>query len=284
MNDLNSQQIVLLCLLVSFVSSIATGITTVSLLDQSPEQVSQTINRVVEKTIERVIETPQEKEDKTRSNNSNNIERIVETVVVNQEDLTVDAVNKNSKSLARLYSIDGFGKRTFIGLGIVVDELGRIVVENSIGEFSKVVAVFENGETSVRYLSGKSPFAIYEVIDIQNIKLSPATLSDSQNLKLAQTVILLSGRQHNVVSTGIITDLISIDGEITPEDIENDSQSKKIITSINASVDVNKVLVGSILLNLQGEIVGVKMGSGSAETTTFLPVNNLKTFLAGLTN
>lgn len=284
MNDLNSQQIVLLCLLVSFVSSIATGITTVSLLDQSPEQVSQTINRVVEKTIERVIETPQEKEDKTRSNNSNNIERIVETVVVNQEDLTVDAVNKNSKSLARLYSIDGFGKRTFIGLGIVVDELGRIVVENSIGEFSKVVAVFENGETSVRYLSGKSPFAIYEVIDIQNIKLSPAILSDSQNLKLAQTVILLSGRQHNVVSTGIITDLISIDGEITPEDIENDSQSKKIITSINASVDVNKVLVGSILLNLQGEIVGVKMGSGSAETTTFLPVNNLKTFLAGLTN
>ena len=55
MENLNKQQLVLLTILVSFVTSIATGITTVSLLDHTAPSINQTINRVVEKTIETVI-------------------------------------------------------------------------------------------------------------------------------------------------------------------------------------------------------------------------------------
>ena len=52
MSDLSKQQLILLALLVSFVTSLATGIITVSLMDQAPQGVIQTITQVVDKTIQ----------------------------------------------------------------------------------------------------------------------------------------------------------------------------------------------------------------------------------------
>jgi diacylglycerol kinase len=85
MEDLNKNQIILLTILISFVTSIATGIMTVSLLMEAPVEVTNTINRVVEKTIETV--TPE------IVNNSKQTKEVV-TVVVSEDDKVVSAIEK----------------------------------------------------------------------------------------------------------------------------------------------------------------------------------------------
>ena len=58
--DLNKAQLLLLALLLCFITSVATGITVVSLMDQAPTSITTPINKIVKQTVEKVvpIETP----------------------------------------------------------------------------------------------------------------------------------------------------------------------------------------------------------------------------------
>jgi hypothetical protein len=262
MDDLNSQQIVLLTLLVSFVTSIATGITTVSLLEQAPDPVTQTINRVVERTVERVITEPSTDSEKV-------IEKEIVTVVVNQEDLTIEAVEKNAKSLMRIYSVAG-DLKTFVGLGLIFNDKGDVVTDSSIIKTNEqYVGTYYDGERKlvVGNKNENFPFVSLSIdpgTTTQSIFTS-AKLSDSENLRLGQTVISVSGENKNTVSTGIINSL------------EKNTEETELL-KIMASVDGNNVLLGSVILNLKGEIVGFRI-SDSVTKTSFIPVNMVKKFL-----
>jgi hypothetical protein len=54
--ELNKAQLILLSILISFVTSIATGVATFALLQQAPESVKVPINRIVKQTVERIVE------------------------------------------------------------------------------------------------------------------------------------------------------------------------------------------------------------------------------------
>src|SRR3972149_5054775 len=82
--DLNKSQLILLAVLLSFITSIATGITTVTLMQQAPASFTVPVNRIIKQTVEKI----QQVEGKT----------VTQTVVVKEEDLVVDAIAKNQWS------------------------------------------------------------------------------------------------------------------------------------------------------------------------------------------
>ena len=127
MENLTKHQLILVALLISFVTSIATGIVTVSLMDQAPKGVTQTINRVVERTVERVVTEPPKKGGAV----------VKETIVVKEEDKIIEAIEKNAKSMVRIYKVEPVSTeekplKSFVGLGIIISKEGDIVTDGAI--------------------------------------------------------------------------------------------------------------------------------------------------------
>ena len=112
--ELSKSQIVLLTLLVSFVTSIATGIVTVSLMDQAPPAITQSVDRIIERTVERVVPGQAAAVVTTK------------TVIVKESDLISQAVEKVAPSVVRLYAGTST-ESTFLGFGVVINEAGTII-------------------------------------------------------------------------------------------------------------------------------------------------------------
>lgn len=277
MEDLSKQQLILLTLLLSFVTSIATGIITVSLLNEAPQEVTQTINRVVEKTIERVvpIEIPGQPVQ------TKEVEKI--TVIVKEEDLVIDSVEKNSKSIVRLKRSIGAAPDTFQGLGIVLNSSGLVVFPQSAfveggayyGEFfdgEKTTVTIANvdsknglayAQSSVASEDPKKPYVFHPVI------LSKAAP------KLAQSVITLAGIDTTSIATGRISNF-----GFTEVSVKEGEPKAKVLSSIKTDIASKNEDLGSPLLNLSGELMGVKSVSGES---VYLPSSVLKTTLGTTT-
>lgn len=253
MEHLTKQQIILLALLVSFVSSIATGIVTVSLLEQAPPTVTQTINRVVERTIEQV--TPSA--TSTR-----------ETVIIREDEATTEAIAKAARSIVRIESGGGY-----VALGLIVNDLGKIVAHTDARIAGNVRARLEGGnEASLTLVSFDEDLglAVYQAEQGTDLKsrraYTSATLADSDDLKLGQAAVVIGGSNTAVVSTGIISALERGAGP----------PGKQSVTSVIASVRDSAFDSQAILVNLLGEVVGIK--KGRSPENGFIPSNIIKTY------
>jgi S1-C subfamily serine protease len=275
MEKLTKQQIVLVTLLVSFVTSIATGIVTVALMDQAPAGVTQTINRVVERTIEKVVTPP------TTSNSASVITR--ETIVVKEDDKIVESVDKNKSSIVRIYTNNKNeeSQQIFVGLGTIVSKEGLIVTGDVFADLrGKYLITLDNNKFyPVSVLPKKEAGQFYFLRVIQDekepITFTPIVFSDSDNLKLGQTVISWGGQMQNSVSTGIVSSLILDDSPVEGENATTTNSVKKV-SAINTSINLNDSLAGGPLLNLYGEMVGLRVSSNISDKYSFLPVNILK--------
>ncbi len=113
--DLNKTQVVLLCFLVAFVSSIATGITVVRLMtEQIALSSPQPVNRIIRQTIEKVVSS--------KDNESN-------PIIVSEEALLVEAIETVSPYLVSLKRTAPDTEETKTILGTVIENNTVIIDE-----------------------------------------------------------------------------------------------------------------------------------------------------------
>lgn len=233
---LTKSQIVLLTLLVSFVTSIATGIVTVALVEQAPPEVTASVNRVIEHTIEKVVPNTQSAAAATP-----------QTVVVHESDSLVQAVGKGSAALVRLYtSGDNPG---FLGLGMVIGS-GAVVSDEALfnGDDTDAVAVLSSGEKTRMFVTRRD--------DINGLVFLTAASSSSiikswsvaqlpvGSAQLGQGIVMLAGKSTTKIASGLIT-------SFTPRA----ASSSALV--IDTSIPEASIMHGSPLIDQNGVLVGM---------------------------
>jgi len=240
--DLNKSQLLLLAILLSFVTSIATGITTVTLMQQAPESVTVPVNRVIRQTVEKI----QQVEGKTT----------VQTVVVKEEDLVVDAIAKNKGALfsvTKELEDGGYRIEVSAGRGFAVSADGLVAVDGS--------QVYSNGIHYLTNDSGKfkatfvssdpAGFAFLKVGEAVN-ETDKATFTvpdfgDLSKMKIGQKILVLGQGLSSSIFEGL-------------------NENGKI------DLTISKANAGAAVLNLDGEVLGMAL---SSETSSFVPIKSI---------
>lgn len=269
MEEISKHQIILLCLLLSFVTSIGTGVITFSLLNDTPTAVTQTINRVVEKTIERVVPV----ENQTNVNQVT----IKETVVIKEEDLIIDAVEKNTSKIVRImgtHSLDM--ESSFYGLGVVVRKDGLIASPANLFEDGVLYSAQLEDSTlipiSLATTTSDNRFVFFQPkLDIKDVTFSAVSFNDLQPLKLGQSVVIVGGENTNVIAFARISSFNKSSATTT------DSLNFK---TIEVDVVPKDFIKGESMFNLSGAYVG--MGLYSNQVYFFIPAEVIKKSLEEL--
>jgi hypothetical protein len=245
MEHLNKQQLILLALLISFVTSLATGIVTVSLMDQAPISVARTITQVIEKTVASVPAGATS----------------TAAVSIAVSDQVADATDRVIPSLVRLRDGDN-GPVT--GLGLIVSTTGTVMADKNVMDKLNIPqAVFGNNTsvpvTIVRFQMGGDIAFLAPQRSI-SIALRPVTFGDVP--RLGATVWSLTGTSTYALSQGIVT--------------RAETGPNNIATMIRTSIPARDLLPGAPLFDAQGVVVGVATSDSSDTMASFYPVSLVK--------
>jgi S1-C subfamily serine protease len=260
MEDLTKHQLILIVLLITFVTSIATGIITFTLLSEAPVEVTQQINQVVERTIERVVPADGQPA------------KVTTTVVVSEEDRVLESIAKNEKSIVRLKTTGADGTEVVAGLGMVVSADGTIVADlRGFNAASLYTISFSDGKSfpaGKNFVDDKNGLIFLKTNVSQNetpkYTFYPAVFGDSDGLKIGQTLVAISGKDSNAASIGRIYQLTF-------------GEDKKTVTSILSDIKASKAHFGSPALNLTGEVVGLEAPLADTDTEySYIPINVVK--------
>lgn len=303
-DKLTKTQFVLLILLVSFVTSLATAIITATLVKQAPPLFTQSITKVIERL------KPEQQEKSVISP--------VQPIIITQEDLIVKLVSETSPAVASIiatkdlpvieqyfvnpFENDELFKRFFgeglspdfkipqyrqkgvepqqvsSGTGFFVSADGllltnRHVVEDKEASYS---VVMNDGRKFEAKVLARDPFYDIAILKVEAGQVSFIKLGDSNKLKTGQTVVAIGnalGEFQNTVSMGVISGLrrtvTAIGSAKGPEVLQDVIQTDAAINPGNS---------GGPLLDLNGHAIGLNVATAKgAENIGFsLPINLVK--------
>jgi hypothetical protein len=247
MDSLSKQQLILIALLVSFVTSLATGITTVSLMDQSPNM-TRTITQVIQQTV---------------SGLSAGGASSTAAVAIAVNDEVADATASIEPSIVRLRDGDS---GPIVGLGLIVSGSGAIMSDKDLSDtLNSPEAVFPNG-TSVpiavaRFeINGDVAF----LVPTRPISISMKPIVFGPSARLGASLWSLTGTSTYALSQGIVTELVPI---ISSE-----------FSSIRTSITAPKMLPGTPLFDATGAVIGMATSHPADDShgALFYPVQEVR--------
>jgi len=218
--ELSKSQLILLTILVNFVTSVATGILTVSLLDHAPAFVTQTVNRVVEHTIETVAAAAPA--------------AIIQAPAPSNQDLVTAAIGADATRAVAIYAAETGTSTPAIAVGTYLPKSRAVATAAQDALPKEALIEFTNGAYIPASLSheGKG-ISIYGFADDASLpKMTGPALIASGDLKLGQTVLALG--TDGSASTGIVSRVSSKGVHTTLPDIGTGT----------AAVDLSGNLIG----------------------------------------
>lgn len=239
--ELSKSQLILLTILVNFVTSVATGILTVSLLDNAPAVVTQTVNRVVERTIETVAAAAPA--------------AIVQAPAPSNQDLVTAAIGAAATRAVVIYSAETGTSTPSISVGTFLPK-ARVVATVAQEILPKEALIeFPGGLYIPASISQTGDgITIYSFADGAALpKVNSPTLVAMGDLKLGQTVLAIGA--DGSASTGIVAR----------------TGSNGIFTTLP---DIG---AGSAAVDLSGNLIG--LGAG-VTPGLLVPANKISTLLA----
>ena len=240
--ELSKSQLILLTILVNFVTAVATGILTVSLLDKAPPIVTQTVNRVVEHTIERVTQQVAPASVALAPAPSN-------------QDLVTAALGISASREVAIYAAQTGTSTPAVSIGTYLSKSRAIATAAQDILPREALIEFSDGSYIPASLAHEGGgIAIYGFADSAVLpKISSPILVTLNNLKLGQTALAIS--TDGSATTGIVARVSTRGVHTTLPDTG----------------------AGSATVDLSGNLIGISAGITSG---LLIPADRITTLLS----
>ena len=303
MEDLTKQQLVTLVFLVSFVTALFTGIVTVSLVQQAPVGITQTIQKVIERSASVEPNVPPLAKEETKELEIGALSRdvLIGDIVNRVSPAVVSVIATKDIPVIEQYFINPFPKDDLFGnlfpdikipqyrekgtekrqvssgTGFFATSDGLLITnKHVVADVSAEYSIVTNeGKTMPAKVVARDPLHDVAILKIEGANFPFVFLGDSDAIKIGHTAIAIGntlGEFQNTVSIGIISGLkrnITASGGGIAEELTDLIQTDAAINPGNS---------GGPLLSLKGEAVGLNtaVAQGAENVGFALPINQIK--------